>query len=179
MMNNDKKYMTAKQVSEYLQIPLPTVYRLITQNKIKSAKIGGSIRCFTEDVHNYEDYGTTYIFNKLRKNQSPKDERENPRINTELNCRYSLDLGSNNIINEGIMRNLSLDGLFLENHENEPNEIHVDDPVNLMFVLPLYEHNNKEINVNGRVRRKQDNGFAIKFRQVNERLKEDLKEYIG
>lgn len=52
-MNQKTEFLTTKQVSEYLSIPLRTTQYLSKQGKIKSFKVGNQWRYFKEDIENY------------------------------------------------------------------------------------------------------------------------------
>ncbi len=172
-------YMTVREVRGYLNIPLRTVYDLIKKKKIKSTRIGGTIRCLQKDIEEYAACGTENSMSQLRKKSTLKDERERPRINTCFNCRYTIDLGQiKHVISEGMIQNLSSGGVFLEN-DNKTDAINVDDPINLVFALPPDGQNIREVSVRGRILRKQQKGFAVKFRNIDEDVKNEIKGYIG
>jgi len=176
-MNREKTHITAKQVSRILDIPLPTVYRLIKRGIIKSIKVGGKILCLLSDVEYYKINGT---YHHSTQETSHNDRRKHSRINTDFDFQYSINLKQHkHIVAKGIVRNLNFEGAFLSGQKDEISIININDPVTLRFILPLEENSNKKIIVKGRVLRKDGNGFAIKFRQVDRSVKDAIKEYVG
>lgn len=166
------QYITVKEASRYLGIPLSTTYDLIRAKKIRSIKIGGTIRCLTDDIKNYVRFGTNIA--------SSQDKRRHPRINTEFSCYYSKDLQGHRETNvDGLIVNLSPEGIFMQKQNYEEEMINVDDPVIVRFKLAIGNGEIKDISVNGRVLRKQENGYAVKFRQMDKSLKEAIRQYIG
>ena len=49
----ENKVMTIKEVSEFLRIPLSTIYALAKQGKIKGAKFGRQWRFLEQDIVDY------------------------------------------------------------------------------------------------------------------------------
>ena len=45
-------YMTSKEVAEYFQLNIQTIYRLRKKGKLPTVKIGGSVRYKREDIDN-------------------------------------------------------------------------------------------------------------------------------
>lgn len=177
---NKKQYMTVKEVSRYLSLPLSTIYDLIREKKIKSTKIGGRIRCLAKDIENYDNFGTDSASNQTRTKNYQNNRRKFPRINSDFDCNYSIDLQRfKDTIVKGIILNLSPEGVFVQRGDCEASGINVDDPIVLRFSLNHKYETCREINVNGRVLRKHANGFAVKFRQIDKKLKDTIKEYIG
>lgn len=50
---NGKKVMTVKEVSEFLRIPLSTIYDLVKHGKLRGAKFGRQWRFLEEDILSY------------------------------------------------------------------------------------------------------------------------------
>lgn len=50
---NGKKVMSVKEVSEFLRIPVSTIYDLAKAGKIQGAKFGRHWRFLEEDILNY------------------------------------------------------------------------------------------------------------------------------
>ena len=50
---NGKRVMTVKEVSEFLRIPLSTIYDLVKQGKLRGAKFGRQWRFLEEDILSY------------------------------------------------------------------------------------------------------------------------------
>jgi len=40
----EKRWLTARETSEYLSLNLKTVYSLVTRGELKAGRVGGSIR---------------------------------------------------------------------------------------------------------------------------------------
>ncbi|MBU0684160.1 MAG: helix-turn-helix domain-containing protein [Candidatus Omnitrophota bacterium] len=174
-MCGEPKYITVQEARKILDIPQSTVYRLINAGKIDSIKLGGKILCVVDNIEYCKKYGTTHS----KSNVSKTDRRKNPRINIHMSCGYSMELDPKNIKNEAILQNLSPDGVFLNNFDEKLTAVSLDDPVSVRFNLSLDDNKNKEVIVKGRVLRKYVHGFAVKFRQMDENLKEEIKAYIG
>jgi excisionase family DNA binding protein len=49
----EKKFLSPKELKDFLGISLPTVYRLIDERKIPAFKIGNSLRFLKDDVIAY------------------------------------------------------------------------------------------------------------------------------
>lgn len=47
---NGKRVMTVKEVSEFLRIPLSTIYDLVKRGKLRGAKFGRQWRFLEEDI---------------------------------------------------------------------------------------------------------------------------------
>lgn len=174
------EYLNVKEVSEYLGIPLRTVYHLIKSGKIKSIKMGSTIKCLLADVEKYAEYGTDPSYKQSENDAYHQDRRKYPRINTDLNCRTSIDLKQIKYIKvEGIIRNLSVGGGLIVTQTDKVGRVDPDDPVELQFILPLGDGKARNIIVNGRVLRKTENGVAVKFRQINNNIRSAIKKYVG
>jgi excisionase family DNA binding protein len=50
---NGKKVMTVKEVSDFLRIPLSTIYDLVKSGKLRGAKFGRQWRFLEEDILSY------------------------------------------------------------------------------------------------------------------------------
>ena len=175
-MNKESKYITVKEVRQILHIPRSTVYRLISKEKIQSIKVGGKIMCLADNIEHCRQHGTNISGEDTF---SPADRRQHSRINTYINSSYTIDLGPKLITGEGIMQNLSIGGVFLNDAGEELTGIYVDDPIDLKFFLPINKGNRKEVVIKGRILRKYNNGLALKFRQVDSTIKSAIKKHVG
>jgi len=127
--------------------------------------------CLFSDVEHSYEHGTNLSSGNLRRDD---------RINTNLNCRYSINMTPfKNVSGEGILKNLSIGGVFLCGQGEEVNKVDVDDPVDLCFVLTPDEDGTGDVTVKARVLRKTENGIAVKFRHVDKKTKESITEYVG
>lgn len=173
-MKREQKFRTVKETSEYLGVPLRTVYRLVSEGKIKSIRIGGTIKCLSGDVDKCANCGTDPDEAKVKVEATGSDRRKHERINTSVASLYSVDLKPfKNIKGEGIIKNLSEGGVFLV-FENQNGEVVQGDPVDVSFIL-----DKKEITVKGRVIRIEKEGVAIKFRFMSRKSNITIKEYVG
>lgn len=175
-MKNETNFLSAKQVSGYLQIPLRTVHYLSQYGKIKSIKIGGKWRYNKEDIEKYLLFGTDFSKEPARIPQEKVERRTHPRINCNFRCNYSVNLTPiKEITDEGIIKNLSAGGIYLINQDKR---IDLNDPVKVQFNLPTQEKT-KTIEAEGRVVRKDCNGVGVKFRNMNEEIKNKIIQYVG
>lgn len=181
-MNNNIKnvhFLTSKQVSKYLYIPLRTVQKLSKEGKIRAVKIGNQWRYKKADIEYYISSGTDFSKEPSRKPDNFVERRAYPRINTNLKCSYSLNLPPFKQINsEGIIKNISAVGVLLIMKNGELKEIQIDDPVDMDFILSL-DNQQININANGKVVRRTDEGVGIKFRNVSKEMQNRILEYAG
>lgn len=169
--------LAAKEVSKLLGINLRTVQRLTKQGKIKGIKIGDLWRYKRQDIENYLSFGTDFSREPIRLSGEFRERRVYPRINTNFRCGYSINLPPlKEISSEGIIKNISAGGVFLINKDNV--EVDMDDPINLQFVLTTPDKT-AYINTEGRIVRKDGTGVGIKFRNLNEEIKDRIIQYIG
>lgn len=160
-------FLSAKEVSQYLSIPLRTVQRLSKEGKIKAIKIGSKWKYSRDDVAKYRNYGTDFSSEPARRPDNFAERRTYPRINTNLECLYSVKLPPfKNITASGIIKNVSAGGVFLI----AQGEIEIDDPIDLEFT---------GIKANGRIVRKGNNGYGVKFRNISREDKDKIIKYVG
>lgn len=175
MISRSKEFLSIKQVSKTLSIPLRTVYRLIKQGSIKSIRIGGRIRCFKDDIEKYYHFGTNYP--KVPSGETI-ERRAYPRINSNLYCQYSINLPPfKAVVDSGIIKNISIGGVFLILDNENFNDIDIDDPINLEFNIEDKEKS--EIKIKGKIVRKTTKGLGIKFRKLSDKNKNLIGNYIG
>lgn len=167
-MNEKPEFFTAKEVSEYLSIPLRTVQRLSKQGKIRAVRIGNKWRYSKDDIVRYRDYGMDFSREPARRINEQVERRNYPRINCNLRCQYSIVLPPfKDISSSGIIKNISAGGIFVF---SQGYGIDVDDPVDLEFM---------GIKAVGRVVRKDKVGFGIKFRDISNEDKNRIIKYVG
>lgn len=180
-MNNNKNFLTAKEVASYLNMPLRTVHHLSKQGRIKSIKIGGMWRYFKCDIEQYRSFGTDFSKEPVRlthysKEPKQKDSRVYPRINCSFQCQYLINLPPfKNISNLGIIKNISAGGILLIDNSDYFDKINIDDPIDLKFVLK--DHGN--MNLRGRIIRINNNSLGIKFRNISSEDKNLIAGYVG
>ena len=61
MNGNDHSVMTIREVSEYLRIPVSTIYYLANKRKLRGAKVGKHWRFLKEEIMNYLREGNAYV----------------------------------------------------------------------------------------------------------------------
>ena len=177
---NKMDILTAKQISEYLQIPLRTIYHLTKTGKLKAVKIGKHWRYFKSDIEQYYNLGTDLSKEASRRFNNSIECRSYPRINTNFKCQYSINLPPfKEINNKGIIKDISAGGIFLINQDNEKNEIKINDPILMKFVLILDDDQNIDINAKGKVVRKTKDGLGIKFKNINKEAQNRIMEYAS
>lgn len=176
-MNNDI-FLNPKQVSQLLGIHLRTVQRLTKKGKIKGIKIGKLWKYKREDIEKYIVLGTDFSNEPERKQDKISfiEQRAFPRINSNFNCNYSIDLIPFKRINSlGIVKNISAGGVFLFCSKDKLSEVNIDDPVTLKFVI------DNKINVfaAGKVVREEKNGVGVKFKHINKELRDIINSYAS
>lgn len=175
-------FLNAKQVSACLCVSIRTVRRLTKQGKIKAFKIGDRWRYLREDIKRYISTNTDFSIEPARKQNTfieRSDRRSYPRINSNFKCLYSIKLQPfKNINGKGIIKDISAGGIFLIEIEHEMSKINVKDPIDLNFNL-INKGNLINIRTEGRVIRKDNVGAGIKFRNMNEKTKDKIIEYVG
>lgn len=178
-MRNNKDLLTAREVSEYLRIPLRTIHRLSKDGKIKAVKIGKQWRYRRFDIEQYYSLGTDFSKEPVRRLNEFVERRTYPRINSNLKCQFSINLPSFKGINdEGIIRNLSAGGVSLFIQRERMREVEIDDPIDLDFNLNG-KRESINVKVEGRILRKNGNGLGIKFREISSEVKDRIIKYVG
>lgn len=176
-MEYNDSFLNAKEVSKYLRIPLRTVHRLTKDGKIKAVRIGKQWRYKRTDIENYFSFGTNFSREPARKLNDFIERRACPRINTDFDCQYLINLPRFKIINDkGIIKNLSTGGSLVI---AQCKDIEIDDPILLQFILVSDSDKKLEINVNGRIIRKTPSGFGVKFKNTSKQTVDSITEYIG
>lgn len=170
-MDINTNLITAKKVSEYLSIPLRTIHRLSKQGRIKSFKIGGKWFYQKSEIEKYLQYGTSFGNSPDRINNDSLERREYPRINTHIECVYSIDLPEKSAERKAIIKNISAGGSLLTDDNLCPS---IDDPVCIRF--RLFDN---ILEAGARVVRKTGKGFAIKFRNIDKFQQEEIIRYVG
>ena len=170
------KLLNAYEVSDYLRIPLGTVYRLTYQGKIKAVKIGKHWRYTREDIERCLSRGTDSSGTPARRKDNFSERRAYPRINSNFSAWCSIDLPPFKQINGyGIIKNISAGGVFLADNNMGAGGAAEGDPVNIR----IGDFNGKELEVKGRVTRKAIKGLGIKFRNMHPANLNRIAEYVG
>ena len=168
--DKNDNFVTAKDVSRILMIPLSTVYRLTQQGAVRAVRIGG--RWYYRE-HEIRDYlSGSFSPERYRRSDNEIQERRlYPRMNCSIDCRYSIALPGGDRERKGRVKNISAGGLLLE--DNETN-INIEDPLEVKFVLE-----GVAIAAKGRIVRKAGKEFGIKFRSIEGKYRDLVTRYIG
>ena len=172
MNNKNDNFITAKEASKKLGIPLSTLYRLSQQGRIKVVRIGGRWYYPETAVDNYLSCQYTPFHSRL--NQDPPERREYPRMNCYIECFLSVPLPNREIIPNGIIKNMSGGGLLIN---TDDSNILLEDPLDIRF--EIYSNVKTIISVKARVIRKNKDMIGIKFRKIDESYKDQIIKYIG
>lgn len=165
---NHSDFLTADEVSVLFRIPLRTIYNLSKSGKVKGVKIGKQWRYKESDIREYINLGTQFSREPARKPINFIEHRAYPRINCRIDCRYLANL--TNLSGSGVIKNISAGGVFFA---AVSDLIEIDDPVDLRFTI------GGQMDLNGRVVRKDNSGLGIKFRNISNEYKERIAEYVG
>lgn len=166
--------LNVSEVKKILRVPLSTLYYLTKIGAIKSLRIGKHIRYRRADIEYYLEngFGRPSLQDTDRA-KKPMERREYPRINCALDCRFKVALPEKELnISDGVIKNISAGGLFM--HASGLCCVRNDDPVEVEFALAK-----EGITVLCRVIRMQDNGIAVKYRNISEENKERITRYVG
>lgn len=184
----DKSLLNSKEVSQYLSIPLRTLQQLSQQGRIRAIKVGKQWRYKKSDIEEYYNSGTDFSKEPARTPRflegeeltERSDRRSYPRINSSIKCQYLIELlPFKNINNEGIIKNIGAGGIFLSRQNEEMNNVDIDDPVSLQFILSMDNGRCVNIDVKGKVIRKTQVGIGMKFRNIPDSTRRIIIQYIG
>lgn len=165
-MTEHYNFLTTEQVSGLLGVHIRTVQRLTKQGRLKAIRIGR--------LWKYEKTVISNFISSARKT-NPQERRAYPRINSNFDCNYSVNLlPFSDIQNKGFIRNLSAGGVLLYAEEGL-GKINVDDPIDLSFSLEKL--NLLNINVTGKVVRKTNDSVGIKFKSIDREARKRIRKY--
>lgn len=169
--NEPKKVMTAEEVSQYLKIPLSTVYDLTKRGKLKGAKVGKHWRYFKDQIDRYLLGGKTPV-------STPRERRESPRINCKLPAQLVAVVSAEpHPLQEGQILNLSEGGLLFEGLSTD-GLLRTSDPVKASFALDGGE----KVEAQGRIVHRLFEtrpSYGIKFRDLPKEVKTQIRKYVG
>jgi len=182
--DNKKTVMTAQEVSDYLKIPLSTLYGLTKSRKILGVKIGKHWRYLKENMDAYLFSSATITKSHLS-SKSFLEKRQTPRINSELQATLSTLLPrKNGLKHEGVIHNLSDGGvLFISsNGESHSTYYELGDPVKLVFKIK--DENQEQMILEGRIIHQRsitrsETAFGIKFKKLSATEQGAIREYVG
>lgn len=164
--------LKAKEASEILRVPLSTLYRLTKQGRIKGIKIGRQWRYKREDIMRYFNAGIGF-------DNITVEKRRYPRVNCRIKCGFKIFIpGEKDIQSQGIIRNISAGGVLVETGQKLPADIDIEDPVELQFTLELNDEN-MFVQSQARVVRIDRGNLGIKFKALNDEVKNRVLDYVG
>ncbi|MCM8774869.1 MAG: helix-turn-helix domain-containing protein [Candidatus Omnitrophica bacterium] len=186
--HDSKRIMTAQEVSEYLRIPLSTLYGLSKGGKIRGIKIGKHWRYLEEDIYAYF-HGARHIAHvepspQIRPGpeypQPFQERRSHARLNCEIPARIRVLLakrGEQEI--DGTIHNLCANGAFFGNGSDH-RLFEVGDPVKIAFEIPE-SGSVRRIEADGRVIHERESGrfIGLKFRNMNLMDQGAICAYVG
>lgn len=170
----NKEFLSSREISKYLDIPLRTIQKLTQCGKIKGIKVGKQWRFKKYDVERYLTFGTDFSKEPTRKPINFIERRTYPRINSNFKCQYVINLQPHkNICNEEMIINISAGGVLFSIKDKDINKVEIGDPVDLDFNL-----DNKtdvlSIKAEGRLIWKKNYRIGIKFRNIDEDMKNKI-----
>lgn len=175
--NGEKDFLTAKEISKSLRIPLNTIYRLTKRGVIRGVKVGKQWR------YNKYDFEKCLAGEFNSRNihlERFKERMAYPRMNCNFNCKSKVNiLGQKELcLADGYIANISANGAFLINKHNL-SQISIGDPIDIDFDLVSdVDGTTHNIYVKGRVVRKAYDGVGIKFRHINEKYKNLINQFV-
>lgn len=184
MKEIDKEFLTAKEISKYLLVPVNTIYRLTKNNKIKAIKIGRQWRYPKADVEELLESGIHTDLVSIKGLRDADEKRMFPRINCNIHCEYKIDIFNAKHFYSvtGNIRNISGGGVLLCDNEDSLIQIDVDDPIELFFTIPS-EEGGLSISAQGRVVRKNGtkaivHAIGIEFRNIDKYYQNEIINYV-
>lgn len=185
-IKNPKKLLSVSEVSEYLCIPLKSVYYLTEIGKIRGIKVGRQWRYHLSNIEFYYQNGTnrkaaiSNITNPAGDIRDITERRAFPRINCNIRCSYEVVIPLlKEFSSTSSIRNISGNGIFLYALQDSLKTISVGDPVNLRFPLNIESGENGNLDISGRVVRKTGEGIGIKFKDVSKSYQDLIIKYVG
>lgn len=168
--NKNPRLLTTKEVSEYLRIPVSSLWSLTRKGKIRGVKVGKHWRYLESEIQAFLAGSNGH--SKI------SDNRRHCRINCEIPAKLTILLsGKDEFPIEGLIRNLSEGGALLV-YEGPLAE--VGDPVKIVFAIE--GNHSPKFELFGRVVHKSSNSKAeagIKFRGISSNDREVIRDYVG
>ena len=186
-----KEVMTAREVSEYLKIPLSSLYALTKKGRVCGIKIGKHWRYRGQDILKYwQGDSVTDVIAAIAHRTNPHKDRIFQRINCEIPAGTKILLERKREIElKGKIQNLSEGGLlFLYGDPNPPAAetpwgIEVGDPIKVSFDLGEDVHDDSAfMELQGRIVHKTEgerHALGIKFKSINEDDQRRIHDYVG
>lgn len=176
--NSGDAYLTAKEISKCLRIPLNTIYRLTKQGNIKGVKVGKQWRYCKYD---FEKWLAGEIDTRAIHLERYKERRNYPRMNCDFKCESRMNISGQKDfgLTDGNITNISGGGVFLRYQHKDLDRINIGDPVDINFdLLSDIDGILHNIDAKGRVVRKTCNGVGIKFRHIDDRYKDLITKFV-
>jgi len=175
--------MTTKEVSDYLRIPVSSLWHLTKTGKIRGFKVGKHWRYREEDILAFFD-NSIKLEQSFERQEASSERRSHPRLNCQLSA--SIRVPEKLFLPQAVsISNLSQTGLLIvfTNHKNSTGSVsfcRVGDPIEVRFSLS--QQDSKLMNLSGRVIHQSVNGklrLGIKFRQMQQEYEKVIKDYVG
>ena len=173
--------MTIKEVSQYLRIPVSTIYDLTRKGKLRGGKFGKHWRFLKEDIVAYL-HGDSSASRVCVQSAPSTELRQHPRINTQISSTVVAGLPEKHASFTGTIRNLSMSGAYfvIKTTAGSPVTLEAGDPVEILFEIPGPVP--RRIESEGRIVRQKKNGTVgsgIKFKHLPAEVMEALQDYVG
>lgn len=170
---NDR-VMTTKEVSEYLKIPISSLWRLTHTGKIRGVKVGKHWRYFESDIKAFLRGIQVYPSHDMK----VLDQRSFARIKCAIPAMMTILLPERKkVVIQGMIRDLSEGGIFFV----PASDLGVAEPIQIRFSISQSEASG--IEAEGRVvHQTQDStksGVGIKFRNLSQKDQGAIREYVG
>ena len=162
--------MTAQEVSNYLRLPITTVYELTTKGKLIGAKCGKQWRYLQADIANY--------LNRSRPSKfvyPATEKRRFPRLKTCIPAKVTGLLPETSELElSGIIHNLSEGGALFS---YAGSKLEAGDPIRITFVIP---DSDSHVVLDGRiVHQTNASKSGLKFKRASYKTREMIREYVG
>ena len=171
---NITRVLTSKEVSDYLRIPVSTLWTLTKKGKIRGIKVGKHWRYLESEVHAFLNGNG----NGSVASESISNKRIFQRINCEIPVRIFLLIGQTNDSEKvGMISNLSEGGARIICRGLQAK---VGDPVKMFFLIP--ENGSHLSEFRGRVIYVYSNStreLGIKFKNVSPSDRKAIVNYVG
>lgn len=179
--NDKEKVMTVPEVSDYLRIPVSTIYDLTHKGKIRGVKVGRQWRYLEADIRAFLHGETLASGGSARLTE----QRKHSRIRTRIPAQIAVHLGEDSHLKKnGRLRDISEGGvLFVCENGNGSGikSLGEGQPVKIIFEIAGNGSSNK-IEVAGRIVHFVTNGevkTGIQFQNLSAKDREAIQDYVG
>lgn len=168
--NKSSRVLTTQEVSEYLRIPVSSVWRLARKGKVRGVKVGKHWRYLETDIQAFLRESNGHSQNR--------DNRSHPRLRCEIPAKLTILLSEKNEFPiGGMIRNISEGGALLV---YEGASVEAGDPVKIVFAIE--RNQSPKLELLGRVIHRSENSkpqIGIKFRGISSSEREVIRDYVG